>query len=79
MCVQALQEPVLAARHPDDTALPEMRTSPLNACLNTVAAWIVRSAQRRALRELAQEGRLLSDIGITREQALSEATKPFWR
>jgi uncharacterized protein YjiS (DUF1127 family) len=57
-----------------------VRTSPLlNACLNTVAAWIVRSAQRRALRDLAQEGRLLSDIGITREQALSEATKPFWR
>jgi uncharacterized protein YjiS (DUF1127 family) len=51
----------------------------LNACFNAVAAWIVRSAQRRALRELAQEGRLLSDIGITREQALSEATKPFWR
>jgi uncharacterized protein YjiS (DUF1127 family) len=76
MCVQALQEPALAARHPDDAVLPEVRTSPLlNACLNTV----VRSAQRRALRDLAQEGRLLSDIGITREQALSEATKPFWR
>jgi uncharacterized protein YjiS (DUF1127 family) len=79
MCVQALQEPALGAKRPDDAALPEMRTSPLSACLNTVAAWIVRSAQRRALREFAQEGRLLSDIGITREQALSEATKPFWR
>jgi uncharacterized protein YjiS (DUF1127 family) len=79
MCVQALQEPALGAKHPDDAALPEMRTSPLSACLNTVAAWIVRSAQRRALREFAQEGRLLSDIGISREQARSEATKPFWR
>jgi uncharacterized protein YjiS (DUF1127 family) len=79
MCVQALQGPALAARHPADAAFPEMPTSPLNACFNTVAAWIVRSAQRTALRGLAQEGRLLSDIGITREQALSEATKPFWR
>ena len=79
MCVQALQEPALAARHTDDAALPETRTSPLNACLNTVAAWIVRSAQRRALRVVAQEGGLLSDVGITREQVLSEATKPFWR
>ena len=79
MCVQVLQEPALGAHHHDDPALSEIRTSPLNACLNAVAAWIARSAQRRALRELAQEGRLLSDIGITREQALSEATKPFWR
>jgi uncharacterized protein YjiS (DUF1127 family) len=40
---------------------------------------MVRSGQRKALRELAQEGRLLSDIGLTREQALREAAKPFWR
>jgi uncharacterized protein YjiS (DUF1127 family) len=51
----------------------------LSACLNAVAAWIVRSGQRRALRELAQEKRLLADIGLTREQALDEAAKPFWR
>jgi uncharacterized protein YjiS (DUF1127 family) len=40
---------------------------------------MVRGGQRKALRELAQEGRLLSDIGLTREQALREAAKPFWR
>jgi uncharacterized protein YjiS (DUF1127 family) len=56
-----------------------MRTSPLGACLNTISAWIVRGSQRRALRELALEGRLLSDIGATREQALREADKLFWR
>lgn len=44
-----------------------------------IAAWMMRSAQRRALRELSQEGRLLADIGLTREQALAEAVKPFWR
>jgi uncharacterized protein YjiS (DUF1127 family) len=39
----------------------------------------VRSAERRGLRELAQEARLLSDIGLSREQVLREADKPFWR
>jgi uncharacterized protein YjiS (DUF1127 family) len=47
--------------------------------LSTVAAWFVRSSQRRALHELAREGRLLSDIGLTRDEALREAVKPFWR
>jgi uncharacterized protein YjiS (DUF1127 family) len=51
----------------------------LRACLDIVATWIVRSDQRRALRELAQEGRLLSDVGLTRVQALLESGKPFWR
>jgi uncharacterized protein YjiS (DUF1127 family) len=50
----------------------------LRGCLNAVAAWIVRSGQRRALRELAREKRLLVDIGLTREQALRETAKPFW-
>jgi uncharacterized protein YjiS (DUF1127 family) len=36
-----------------------------------------RSRQRSSLRELDE--RLLDDIGITREQALDEAGKPFWR
>jgi uncharacterized protein YjiS (DUF1127 family) len=43
------------------------------------AIWIARSAERRALRELANERHFLSDIGLTREQALAEASKPFWR
>jgi uncharacterized protein YjiS (DUF1127 family) len=51
----------------------------LGAFLNAVAAWIVRSGQRKALRELTQERRLLADIGLTREQALREAAKRFWR
>ena len=48
-------------------------------CLNTVATWIARIGQRRALRELAEEGRLLRDVGLNRQQALREADKPFWR
>lgn len=79
MSVQILQASVLAGRSPRDAVLPELRTSALSVCLNTVASWLARSGQRWALRELAEEGRLLSDVGLTREQALREAGKPFWR
>ena len=79
MSVQILEESALAPRLPGDAAFPDTRKLALSACLNAVAAWIVRSGQRRALHELAQEGRLLADIGLTREQALDEAAKPFWR
>jgi len=79
MCVDILQEPALAGRSPGIAAFLEIPKSALVACLDTVAAWTVRSGQRKALRELAQEGRLLADLGLTREQALREAAKRFWR
>jgi uncharacterized protein YjiS (DUF1127 family) len=79
MFVQILQESALAGRSPGDAVLPEIRMSALSVCLNTVATWIARIGQRWVLRELAEEGRLLSDVGLTREQALHEAGKPFWR
>jgi uncharacterized protein YjiS (DUF1127 family) len=41
--------------------------------------WMLRAAERRALRDLAQSGHLLNDIGLSREQALREASKPLWR
>jgi uncharacterized protein YjiS (DUF1127 family) len=47
--------------------------------LSLLVAWLARRAQRRALRELAREGLLLADIGLSREEALREAAKPFWR
>jgi uncharacterized protein YjiS (DUF1127 family) len=78
MSAQILQETTLAGRSAGDAVLPEMRRTALNTCL-TVAAWIVRSGERRALRELAHDRRLLSDVGLTHEQALREAGKPFWR
>lgn len=43
----------------------------------TVTAWFQRARQRRQLAALS--ARQLDDIGITREQAASEAAKPFWR
>ncbi|MEE8498975.1 MAG: DUF1127 domain-containing protein [Kiloniellales bacterium] len=39
--------------------------------------WCARAAQRRALAAL--DHRLLSDAGLTRDQAAAESRKPFWR
>jgi uncharacterized protein YjiS (DUF1127 family) len=36
-----------------------------------------RSRQRQALAQL--DDRLLRDIGKTRQEAIAEATKPFWK
>jgi uncharacterized protein YjiS (DUF1127 family) len=48
--------------------------------LRTPLFWIERSRQRRQLRELADlNNHLLKDIGVSQEQALREASKPFWR
>ena len=44
---------------------------------STIAGWIERRAQRRALANL--DDRLLNDIGKTRAEANAEAKKPFWR
>jgi uncharacterized protein YjiS (DUF1127 family) len=48
---------------------------------STVGRWFARSRQRRALREIAERNdfHLLKDIGVTQEEALREADKPFWR
>ncbi len=44
----------------------------------TIDVWIERSRQRHALGELAGNGDLLADIGLSLEQARREARKPFW-
>jgi len=41
-----------------------------------IGRMIDRHRQRRMLVELSDH--LLTDIGLTREQALREAEKPFW-
>ncbi|MGY3132161.1 uncharacterized protein YjiS (DUF1127 family) [Bradyrhizobium sp. USDA 4503] len=38
-----------------------------------------RPFQRIALRAIADDPHLLCDLGLTREQALREVSKPFWR
>jgi uncharacterized protein YjiS (DUF1127 family) len=57
----------------------EARSSPPIPILRLLGTWMRRSAERRALREVAQDARLLSDIGLTHSQALREAEKRFWR
>jgi uncharacterized protein YjiS (DUF1127 family) len=48
---------------------------------STVGRWFARSRQRRTLREIAERNdfHLLNDIGVSQEEALREADKPFWR
>ena len=43
----------------------------------TVVVWLERYRARHQLKCL--DARLLADIGLTREQAEAEASKPFWQ
>jgi uncharacterized protein YjiS (DUF1127 family) len=67
---------------------PAARGSPLHkenwgrAFASQWPGWLglwARQRQRKALRDLADDPHLLNDLGMTREQALEEADKPFWR
>ena len=44
---------------------------------HTVLLWMQRSKQRKQLARL--DARMLSDIGISAEQAKTEINKPFWK
>ena len=68
----------MAVRSGEPT-MPKARSSALIPILRILGKWMRRSAERRALREVAEDARLLSDIGLTRSQALREAEKLFWR
>lgn len=59
-----------APRHRFPPRLPRLAGS-------LVARWYDRYLQRLALAEL--EEHLLADIGVSREQARQEASRPFWR
>jgi uncharacterized protein YjiS (DUF1127 family) len=55
-------------------------SSSVGGWLHTLGFWIDRSRQRKQLGELAElNDYLLKDIGVSREEALREAEKPFWR
>ena len=78
----------IALRLSSSDAAPSARSRP-KARLNglivdsrlTVARWFARSLQRRVLREIAERNdfHLLKDIGVSREEALREADRHFWR
>ena len=66
--------PAVAARYDQENS------SYPAAMLRVVGTWIERSRSRRALRELAElDACRLADIGLSRQEALREASKPFWR
>ena len=49
----------------------------VSGAVEAIAVWRVRAIQRRRFMEL--DARLLSDIGLSRADAVSEAEKPYWR
>ena len=56
------------------------RQTSASKCIRAVAIWIERSRQRRAIKELARlNNRYLEDIGVSKDEALREASKPFWK
>lgn len=63
-----------------DTAQGQENSSYPAAIVRIVGSWLERAQSRRALRELAElDAGRLADIGLSREDALREASKPFWR
>ena len=58
------------------TVWPRSTRGRLHVWGSAIRMWLERSRQRRALAGL--DDRLLSDIGVTLEQARREAAKPFW-
>ena len=58
------------------------RGTPANASaavrfVDSLGEWLRRARSRRMLAQM--DDRMLHDIGITRDAALSEHEKPFWR
>jgi uncharacterized protein YjiS (DUF1127 family) len=68
--------PAGSSGEPTTTSLRSFR---LTSIPHIIGTWIRRSDERRALREVADDARMLSDVGLTRSQALREADRMFWR
>ena len=62
-----------------DAAVPLPQSSSRTLHRRGWRSWLGRRRQRIALGEIADDPHLLHDLGLTREQALREAAKPFWR
>src|SRR5262249_32428006 len=73
--------------HGDSVSPPSYRgavarrhqSSSWSKLLETWRLWEERSRQRAALRDIADDPHLLADLGLTRDGALDQADKPFWR
>jgi uncharacterized protein YjiS (DUF1127 family) len=60
----------LPVRRPQSNSWPTL--------LSRWRRWTERSRRRAALRDLSHDQHLLDDLGITRQEALEEANRPFW-
>ena len=80
MTILTLRRPLGAPKTVFDADRVSTATRIRRGCY-TIARWIARSRQRQALREIAERNdfHLLKDIGVSQEEALREADKPFWR
>jgi uncharacterized protein YjiS (DUF1127 family) len=58
------------------TSIEECRST-LESCGAMLQSWVSRARERYALSDL--DDRLLGDIGLTRESAEREWSKPFWQ
>jgi len=70
------------SRRPADAAAAVPQSSSGRSSAWQRHGWWSRFGQRderRALRDIADDPHLLEDLGLSREQALREAAKPFWR
>ncbi|WP_314949944.1 hypothetical protein [Bradyrhizobium cosmicum] len=47
--------------------------------LDSWLSYSERAHQRAALRDIADDPHLLADLGLTRDEALAQADKPFWK
>lgn len=63
-----IERPVAGAVH--------LLLSSAQAVVTRLVAWQQLAGERRALRQLDQ--RMLRDIGLRREDAIREASRPFW-
>lgn len=75
--VDAKWERALLALPDDEPALRHAPPGLMDRLLGTLHACDSRSRERAQLAEM-DDARLV-DIGLTRERALAEADKPFWR
>ena len=55
------------------------QSAPAGGWLSRIAVSLAKSRQRRALAGLAKLNHRLEDIGVSKEEPLPEAARPFWR
>jgi uncharacterized protein YjiS (DUF1127 family) len=79
--VNALRHQRLSPRNSTSPAIGSHQFSSWPGWTGLVSEWLRRSErnrQRAALRDLTDNRHLLDDLGLTRQQALGEADRPFW-